>query len=98
VTSIVIQHTGAVVATPPVVGVCSDRAAERVALMAPYAAPWNGTGLPIAGITTPSIRLRDLKAAAGAAGFGTTGVASAAATVQHKSSTPGDQPPEDPLS
>ena len=97
-TSIVTQHTGAVVATPPVVGVCSDRAAERVALMAPYAAPWNGTGLPIAGITTPSIRLRDLTAAAGAAGFGTTGVAFAAATVQHKSSTPGDQPPEDPLS
>jgi hypothetical protein len=98
VTSIVIQPTGAVVVTPPVLGVCSSRAAERVVPMPPYAAPWDGTGLPIAGITTPSIRLRDMKADAGTAGFGTTGVASAAATVQHKSSTPGDQPPEDPLS
>jgi hypothetical protein len=97
VTSIVIQRTGAVVATPPVVGVRSHRAAEQVSLMAPYAAPWNGTGLPVAGTTT-SIRLRDQIADASPTGFDTTAVAFAAATVQHKSSTPGDQPPEDPLS
>ena len=95
-TSIVIQQTGAVVATPPVVGVCSSRAAEQVGLMAPYAAPWKGTGLPVAGTTT--IRLRDLIAGAGTTDFDTTGIAVAAAGVQHKSSTPGDQPPEDPLS
>jgi hypothetical protein len=97
VTNTVFQHTGAVVVTPPAVGACSPRPAEQVVSMAPYAAPWKGTGLPIAGATTP-VRLRGLIADAGTTGFSTTGVAVPAATVQHKSSTPGDQPPEDPLS
>ena len=95
--STVTQHTGAVVVTPPVLGVRSCRSTEEVVLMAPYAAPWKGTGVPAVGITSP-IRLRDLIADVGTTGSRTTGVAFAAATVQHKSSTPGDQPPEDPLS
>ena len=96
-TTTVFQHTGAVVVTPPAVGMCSPRPAEQVVSMAPHAAPWKGTGLPIAGIPTP-VRLRGLSADAGTTGFSTTGVAVPAATGQHDSTTPGDQPPEDPLS
>ena len=108
--SIDIKYTGAGVVSPPAVGVCSSGAVEQVALMAPHAAPWNGTGLPIAGPATP-IRSRGFIAA------GTTTGAFPGATVRpsvqttalrefavlgvpvgHTSSTPGDLPPEDPLS
>ncbi len=95
--STVTQHTGAVVVTPPAVGTCAPRPAEQVVSMAPFAALLKGTGLSIAGVRTP-VRLRGRITDAGTTGFSTTGVAVPAATDQHKSSTPGDQPPEDPLS
>jgi hypothetical protein len=111
VISIDIKHSGAGIVTPPAVGMCS---VDQVALMAPYAAPWSGTRLPITGTATP-IRLRDLTVAAGTTGT-TTGVflgaaprpsvpttalrefAVAGVRAEHASSTPGDLPPEDPLS
>jgi hypothetical protein len=106
VISIDIKNSGAGTVTPPAVGLCSSVAADQVVLMAPYAAPWSGTGLPIAG-TAPSIRLRGLSAAGVFLGatvrpsvqttaereFAVTGVPAG-----HASSTPGDLPPEDPLS
>jgi hypothetical protein len=103
VISIDSKNSGAGTVTPPAVGMCS---ADQVALMAPYAAPWAGTGLPVAGAATP-IRLRDLTAAAGTTG--STARPSVKTTAQlefavvgvpagHASSTPGDLPPEDPLS
>ena len=91
--------TGAGIETPPAVGPCS---ADQVVLMAPYAAPWTGTGLPSGATPTPR-RLRGT----------TTGVALARLSVptaalqpfavagvpaEHTSTTPGDPPPEDPLS
>jgi hypothetical protein len=114
VSSIDMTTAGAVTVTPPAVGLCSPRLTDRVVLMAPYAAPWNGTHLPSAGPATP-IRLRGLIAAAGTTGT-TTGAclratarpsvptpaqrefAVTGAPVEHTSSTPGDLPPEDPLS
>ena len=94
-------YTGAGTVTPPAVGMCS---ADRVALAARQAAPWTGTGLPVAGTASP-FRLRGLTAA----GSGTTvrpsvqttalpGAAVVGVPVEHPSSTPGDLPPEDPLS
>jgi hypothetical protein len=82
--------------------------------MAPLAALYEGTGLPIAGTATP-VRLRGLIAAAGMTGtttgafLGATvrpsvqttalpGFAVFGVPVEHPSSTPGDLPPEDPLS
>ena len=112
--SIDFTTTGAGVVTPPAVGVrCSGSVGQGV-LMAPHAAPQNGTGLPSGGTTTP-IRLRGLIAAAGSSGTTTgaflgatvrpsvqntelSGFVVAGAPVQHTSSTPGDLPPEDPLS
>ncbi|WP_138760753.1 hypothetical protein [Modestobacter altitudinis] len=96
-------NTGAGTVTPPAVGMCS---ADQVVLTAPYAAPWTGTGLPAAGTASP-FRLRGLIAAGAALGgtarpsvqttalpeFAVVGV-----PVEHPSSTPGDLPPEDPLS
>ena len=112
--SIDFTTTGAGVVTPPAVGVCSSGSVDQVVLMAPYAAPQNGTGLPSGGTVTP-IRLRGLIAAAGTSGTATgaflgatvrpsvqttelRGFAVTGAPVQHTSSTPGDLPPEDPLS
>ena len=94
-------YTGAGTVTPPAVGMCS---ADRVALAARQAAPWTGTGLPVAGTASP-FRFRGLTTA----GSGTTvrpsvqttalpGAAVAGVTVEHPSSTPGDLPPDDPLS
>jgi phage tail tape-measure protein len=94
-------YTGAGTVTPPAVGMCS---ADRVVLAARQAAPWTGTGLTVAGTASP-FRLRGLTAA----GFGTTvrpsvqttalpGAAVVGVPVEHPSSTPGDLPPEDPLS
>ncbi|MGY5882809.1 hypothetical protein [Modestobacter lacusdianchii] len=101
--------------TSPAVGLRCSLPADRVALMAPYAAPWNGTGLSIAGSAT-TVRLRGLTAAAGTTGFLATGApigtdaqpsvqttalkgnAFAGAPARHTSTTPGDLPPEDPLS
>jgi hypothetical protein len=111
VISIDIKHAGAGTATPPAVGICS---ADQVVLTAPYAAPWTGSGLPVAGTTT-SARLRRLVAATGTTGtttgafLGATARPSVPTTAQrefavagvpvgHTSSTPGDLPPEDPLS
>jgi hypothetical protein len=96
-------HTGAGTVTPPAVGMCS---ADRVVRTAPDAAPWKGTGLPVSGTASP-FRLRGLSAAGAALG-GTVrpsvqttalpGFAVAGVPVEHPSSTPGDLPPEDPLS
>jgi hypothetical protein len=108
VISIDIKNSGAGNETPPAVGMCS---AGQVALMAPYAAPWSGTRLPVAGTAT-SVRLRGLIAAAGTttgAFLGATVRPSVQITAQqefavagvpagHASNTPGDLPPEDPLS
>ena len=112
--SIDVMTTGAGTVTPPAVGLCSAGSTDQVVLMAPYAAPWTGTGLPAAGSAT-AVRLRGLTAAVGTAGT-TTGVvlgATARPSVQtsaprdlaafgiptaHTSTTPGDLPPEDPLS
>ena len=104
------KYTGAGNATPPAVGVCP---VDQLALMAGTSAPWAGTGLSIAG-PVPSVRLRGQLAAAGLAGSTTGGVIGATArpSVQttalrvavagfpseHTSNTPGDLPPEDPLS
>jgi hypothetical protein len=52
-------YTGAGTVTPPAVGMCS---ADRVVRTAPNAAPWKGTGLPVAGTASP-FRLRGLSAA-----------------------------------
>jgi hypothetical protein len=102
------QHTGAGVETPPAVGMCS---VDQVVLVAPTSAPWTGTVLPSAGTAT-AIRLGRQLAAAGLPGSrlggGVVG-ASARPSVQidarpesvrfeHTSTTPGDLPPEDPLS
>ena len=112
--SIDVMTTGAGTVTPPAVGLCAAGSTDQVVLMAPYAAPWTGTGLPAAGFGT-AVRPRGLTAAVGTAGT-TTGVvlgATARPSVQisalrgfavagipteHTSSTPGDLPPEDPLS
>ncbi|WP_299952193.1 hypothetical protein [uncultured Modestobacter sp.] len=120
--------------TSPAVGLRCSLPADRVALMGAYAAPWNGTGLSIAGDATTA-RLRGLTAAAGTTGSLTTGApvgtdaqpsieapvngtpvnetpfietpfiettalkgAFAGVPARHTSSTPGDLPPEDPLS
>jgi len=105
--SIDVNDTGAGTVTPPAVGMCS---ADQVVLMAPVAAPAQGTGLPAAGPAT-AIRLRSL-VPAGPTGT-TTGVVlgatvpttalrafafSGVVPAGHTSSTPGDLPPEDPLS
>ena len=90
--SIDINTSGAGNETPPAVGVCS---ADQVVLMAPYAAPEQGTGLPTAGVTAP-VRHRRQGAVLGAPAqreFAVAGVPTA-----HVSSTPGDLPPRDPLS
>jgi hypothetical protein len=97
-------NTGAGTVTPPAVGMCS---ADRVVRTAPTAAPWKGTGLPVAGTASP-FRPRGLSAAGAALG-GTVvrpsvqttalpGFAVVGVPVEHPSSTPGDLPPEDPLS
>jgi hypothetical protein len=104
-------YTGAGNETPPAIGLCWG---DQVVLMAPFAAPVDGTGLPLAGPATP-IRLRGLTAAAGTTGtttgafIGATarpsvpttalrGIAVDGIPAEHTSSTPGDLPPEDRLS
>jgi hypothetical protein len=93
-------NSGAGTVTPPAVGVCS---AGQV-LMAPYAAFWPGTGLPVAAAATP-FWLRGLAAGT----TGSTARPSVTTTAQrefavvgvpagHTSSTPGDLPSGDPLS
>ena len=92
--------TGAGSVTPPAVGMCS---AGQVVRTAPHAAPFQGTALPTAGTVT-AVRLRDLMAAGVVPGA--TARPSVQTTVQQgfavigvpASSTPGDLPPEDPLS
>jgi hypothetical protein len=87
--------SGAGTVTPPPVGLCS---ADQVVVMAPYAAPENGTGLPVAGTTAP-VRPRGLTAAVRPSVQTTAPREFAVAGVPagHTSSTPGDLPPEDPL-
>ena len=107
--SIATKNSGAGTVTPPAVGMCP---ADRVVLTAPYSAPWGGTATPFAGAATP-VRLRRLTAAAGTTGTTTGAFATDRPSVQttalrqfavtgvlaeHASSTPGDLPPEDPLS
>jgi hypothetical protein len=90
------------VAPTPVVGACAPAWSEQVVRMAPYAAPFQGTGLPVA--TTP-VRLRDLASdATGGSGAPASSVPNPARTglavhgVPAQRTTPGDLPPEDPLS
>ena len=106
-------YAGVSTVTPPAVGLRCAASAELVVRMAPYAAPENGTGLLVAG-TLPAVRLRGLIAVAGTSGSTTTGASFGAdalpsvqrpapkggdvAGFEHTSSTPGDLPPEDPLS
>jgi len=114
VISTVNKNAGAGTVTPPAVGLCSSISADQIVRMAPLAALYQGTGLPIAGTATPD-RLRGLIAAAGTTGsttgafLGATarpsvpttaqwGFAVVGAPTEHTSSTPGDLPPEDPLS
>jgi hypothetical protein len=107
VISIDMFATGAGTVTPPAVGLCSSGSADQVVLMAPNAAPWTGTGLPFAG-SAPAARLRGLTAATGAftsatvrPNVQTTALPEFAVLgvpTEHPSSTPGDLPPEDPLS
>ena len=96
--SIDVMTTGAGTVTPPAVGMCST---DRVVRTAPHAAPWTGTGLPVSGDASP-FRLRGLIAAGtvrpsvqitALQGFAVAGV-----PVEHPSSTPGELPPDDPLS
>ena len=100
-------YTGAGTVTPPAVGPCTT---GQIAWMAPAAAPIRGTGLPVTGVAVP-FRLRGLTAAGTTSGvtfdatvrpsvqtkaleeYAVAGVPSA-----HISTTPGDLPPEDPLS
>jgi hypothetical protein len=107
VIGIAMKNSGAGTVTPPAVGMCP---AQQVVLTAPYAAAWRGTGRLLTGTATP-VRLRRRIAAAGTTGaflgatvrssvpttalrqFAVTGV-----PAEHASSTPGDLPPEDPLS
>ncbi|MGY1751354.1 hypothetical protein [Modestobacter sp. SYSU DS0511] len=96
-----------VVAPEPAAAVCATAWTERAVLMAPTAAPFQGTGLP-------AVRLRGLLSGADAtpkrtgARYGTdahliaptrTGLAATGVPAQRATSTtPGDLPPEDPLS
>ena len=104
------KYAGAGNVTPPAVALCP---VAQFALLSGTAAPWTGTGLPIAGPVT-SVRLRGQLAAAGLTGSIVGGVLDATARptvpttalravvpgspTEHTSSTPGDLPPEDPLS
>jgi hypothetical protein len=108
VIGIAMKNSGAGTVTPPAVGMCP---ADQVVLTAPYSA-WGGTAMPLPGSATP-VRLRRLTAAAGTTGTTTGAFATVRPSVQttalrqfavtgvpaeHASSTPGDLPPEDPLS
>ena len=107
--SIAMTNTGAGTVTPPAVGLCASTGAERVVRLAPLAGPFHGTGLP-AGSWTP-IRLRGRFATATATPAGEYAIALesvpttalqalavAGVPAEQPSSTPGDLPPEDPLS
>ncbi|WP_222266435.1 hypothetical protein [Modestobacter marinus] len=95
--------TGSGIAAPtPAAGACTPAWTEQVVRMAPSAAPFQGTGLPVA---TTAVRLRDLAPDATGISTGTpasvkhqtrTGLASPGVPAQR--TTPGDLPPEDPLS
>lgn len=101
-------YTGAGNATPPALRLCP---VDQFPLVSGTAAPWTGTGLPIAGPVT-SARLREQ--ATGLTGSIAGGVldaparptapttaprvADAGVLTEHTSSTPGDLPPEDPPS
>jgi hypothetical protein len=104
VISIDFATTGSGFAAPtPAVGACAPAWSEQVVRMAPYAAPFQGTGLPIA--TTP-VRLRALAsdATGGSTSAPGSSVPNPARTglavhgVPAQRTTPGDLPPEDPLS
>ena len=108
-------YAGVSTVTPPAVGLPCAAAADVVVRMAPYAAPWNGTGLSRTG-AVPAVRLRGLLAAGGTTRSDATGAPSgtdalpfvqrtttedravAGVVLEFISSTPGDLPPEDPLS
>jgi hypothetical protein len=96
VISIDIKHAGAGTATPPAVGICS---ADQVVLTAPYAAPWTGSGLLVAGTTgTTTGAFLGATARPSVPTTAQREFAVAGVPVGHTSSTPGDLPPEDPLS
>ena len=92
------KYTGAGTVTPPAVGTCSP---GQVVLMGACSAPESATGLRIAGLP--------IAGPAGTTGAfpGGTARPSVQSTArrdrvvvryEHTSSTPGDLPPEDPLS
>jgi hypothetical protein len=81
-----------VVAPTPAVGTCAAAWTPPVVRMAPYAAPFQGTGLS-------AVRLRDLAAGTAVPSvehIARTGLAVSGVPAQR--TTPGDLPPEDPLS
>jgi hypothetical protein len=96
VISIDVKNSGAGTVTPPAVGMCS---ADQVVLRVRAAAPVHATGLPVAGTATP-IRLR-VPGTTVRPSVQTTALREFAVVgvpAGHISSTPGDLPPEDPLS
>jgi hypothetical protein len=94
--------------TSPAAGLCA--ALGNAGLMASNRAPWNGTGLPVAGSAVRRRELTVLGATPSTTGapfgadalsyvqFETLRPATPGGAAQHISSTPGDLPPEDPLS
>ena len=106
-------NAGVSTVTSPAVGLrCSDRSEWTVA-MAPYAAPQQGTGLSAAAFPAARLRgltaatgARTTGARTTGAPFGTdhllsvttTALPGAALAGDPTSTTPGDLPPEDPLS
>ncbi len=85
--------TGSGTAAPtPAVGACTSAWTEQLVRMAPPAAPFQGTGLPVA---PTAVRLRDL-APASVQHSARTGLAVPGVPAQR--TTPGDLPPDDPLS
>jgi hypothetical protein len=111
VISIDLGTTGAGTVTPPAVGTCSSVSADRVVRMPASVALHQGTGLPVAGTAT-AVRLRGTTATSGTttgAFLGATVRPSVQSTALREfavvgipagpaSNTPGDLPPEDPLS
>jgi hypothetical protein len=99
---------------PPVVGTCSSNSADQVVRMPAFAALYEGTGLPVAGpAVAVRMRGTTASAGTTGSTTGafldatvrpsvhTTALRESAVLglpAGHTSSTPGDLPPEDPLS
>ena len=101
--STVEKNTGAGAVTPPAVGTCSP---VQAVLMGAYPAPWTTTGLRIAGLRIAGLAIAGPTGTTGAFPGGTARPSlqitarrdRVVVGFEHTSSTPGDLPPEDPLS